>query len=404
MIRPHTIFLSAYEAISCATHTRSESERRTSLIALFPRYETNRVFSRRYPNHAAFSPALNSLITTLAASLFSPFIDLAPSDAILARATSNAFPFPSRALMGSFTYHGFHAGSHPESGYDSVVRPALPSDCVFLLSRSLSLSLVRPFSSLVPPHPLRLAPPHPPAAPSPIYREEVSHTTDSRQFSHLESQNFSLLPLSPPSPHPSTLSGLLRRLSYPRYIRVFLCISFPLVPSLHTHLPSSSYSRLPARSLLPPLVPREHVREVRFPLASLSLPPRQPALVLLVLFAPFRFTTGAGRLCPSSPPTAPRAPLLALPSVSRARPLRPSLASRPDFVRSLPPAPRRSSRSLSPTVSSSVRCTSLSISLAAYRGQRGQGVRFYKWFQPRTGAGVVFRVIGRRLCHAVAER
>lgn len=68
---------------------------------------------------------------------------------------------------------------------------------VLLLSPSLSFSLVRPFSSLVPPHPLRLALPRTlPLPPSPIYREEVSHTTDSRQFSHLESQNFSLLPLS----------------------------------------------------------------------------------------------------------------------------------------------------------------------------------------------------------------
>lgn len=176
------------------------------------------------------------------------------------------------------------------------------------LSRSLSLvrSFVRPFSLLVPPHPLRLTPAHPPALPSPIYREEVSHTTDSRQFSHLESQNFSLPSSSLPRcipPFSLASFGVSRTPDIYVYSCAFRFHSFRRCTRIshppHPPLPSSSCSRS-ARSLLSPLVPREHVREVRFPLASLSLPPRQPALVLLVLFAPFRFTTGAGRFCPSS--------------------------------------------------------------------------------------------------------
>lgn len=114
-----------------------------------------------------------------------------------------------------------------------------------------------------------------------------------------------------------------------------LLLLFPPSP-----FPSSSYSRS-AHSLLSPLVPREHVREVRFPLASLSLPPRQPALVLLVLFAPFRFTTGAGRLCRSSSSTA----LPALATIARspfciARPPPPTSRFSPRLCPSLPnPSP-----------------------------------------------------------------
>lgn len=152
--------------------------------------------SRRYPNHATFSPALNSLITTLAASLFSPFADLSPFDAILARATSNAFPlFPfsslSCALTGSFTYHGFHAGSHPESGYDSVVRPALflsrSLSFLFALSfdRSLCWCLHIPFDSLP-----RTLPPY-----RRLYIVRKFRTPQTRGSSRISRVRISLSPL-----------------------------------------------------------------------------------------------------------------------------------------------------------------------------------------------------------------
>jgi len=217
------------------------------------------VCSQRYLNHAALSPALNSLITTHSASLFSPAADFlspllslslslslflsnrrATHAGYLGRASPVPFPIPHpRALTGSFTYHGFHAGSYPESGYDSVVRPASPFGLFsFFSSRSLvrtfSLSALRiPFDS--PPPPARS--PHPATAPSPIYREEVSHTTDSRQFSHLESQNFSppssplsrffppfpLSTLRRPTPSPASL-GVSR--TPPRYIRISRAFRF----------------------------------------------------------------------------------------------------------------------------------------------------------------------------------
>lgn len=153
---------------------------------------------------------------TLAASLFSPFVNLSfslslthsfsfpLSDTLPTRAISSVFlplypfyPSLSHTLTGSFTYHGFHAGSHPESGYDSVVlsRFSLRRPFHFLLSCSsiLDRSLRWCSASLLTPSPFL------PRTLFPscrtviyIYREEVSHTTDSRQFSHLESQNFSL--------------------------------------------------------------------------------------------------------------------------------------------------------------------------------------------------------------------
>lgn len=233
------------------------------------------------------------------------------------------------------------------------------------------------------------------------------HTTDSRQFSHLESQNFSLsvslsrfFPLSPSlfrclSSLFLASFGVSRTPDTYAYSRAF---RFVLVPLVHTRISLSlflltfSLALFPSCSLL--FVLREHVREVRFPLASLSLPPSQPALVLLVLFAPFRFTTGAGRLCPPSP-----LPPLATLYIAKF-PLSPYSLACPGSRRGFVGFPLRSLAVHPPTVSSSVRCTSLSISPAG----GGKGVRFYKWFQPRTGAGVVFRVIGRRLCHAVVER
>lgn len=147
-------------------------------------------------------------------------------------------PPPSRALTGSFTYHGFHAGSHPESGYDSVVlsRFSLWGPFLLLLFRSLVLDRSLRWCSA---SPLTPSPPlprtlFPLTAPSSIYREEVSHTTDSRQFSHLESQNFSL-PRLPSSLFPSVSTSLSPFISglplsslasfgvsrTPRYIRVY---------------------------------------------------------------------------------------------------------------------------------------------------------------------------------------
>jgi hypothetical protein len=76
-------------------------------------------------------------------------------------------------------------------------------------------------------------------------------------------------------------------------------------------------------------------------LAFLSLSARQPAFVLLVLFAPFRFTTGAGRPCP---------PRVVRPPISRSASL--SLTPAASISVSLPPLP--------PPLASTVVASSLS--------------------------------------------
>lgn len=297
----------------------------------------------------------------------------------------------------------------------------------FSLARSLVLNRSLRWCSA---SPLTPSPPLPRtlssfAAPSSIYREEVSHTTDSRQFSHLESQNFSL-PRLPSSLFPSVptslspfISGLpLSSLASfgvsrtpPRYIRVFPCISFQLVSS-HTHLLSFSFSFSTfsfSLFLLLPLVPREHVREVRFPLASLSLPPRQPVHSFSSFFLPRSVSppVPGGYTLPhpvrrASPPSSLRSLRGCSPFCIAQLPLTSSSSLTPAPVATpsgsiLVPLPLVRPRFLALSDARSSRSR-----LREAQGEKG--VRFYKWFQPRTGAGVVFRVIGRRLCHAAAER
>lgn len=156
-----------------------------------------------------------------------------------------------------------------------LLLPSGRSPSLFIALPFSPLVLRIPFDSPFSPHP------HPSAAPSSIYREEVSHTTDSRQFSHLESQNFSLrypsfslflpssvLPLCAFSRSLSfslSFSSFLQRLSYSWiylyissiyiytrvYSRAFRFYSFRRY-SVHTHLPSSFSSS--SRSL-PPFCP-----------------------------------------------------------------------------------------------------------------------------------------------------
>lgn len=256
-----------------------------------------------------------------------------------------------------------------------------------VLNRSLRWCSASPLTPS-PPLPRTLSPF---AAPSSIYREEVSHTTDSRQFSHLESQNFSL-PRLPSSLFPSVptslspfISGLplsslasfgVSRTPPPIYTCIpvhfvstrFVAHASPLLLLLHLFvlaLPSAPSGSARARSRGP------------FP-SRLSISSSQAAgtLVLFVLFAPFRFTTGAGRLYPPSPRSSPPPPL---------SPFSPRLfallyrAAPPYLLFLTYPCSRRDSvglhpRSLaarSPTVSSSVRCTFLSISPTGGTGGEG---------------------------------
>lgn len=289
---------------------------------------------------------------------------------------------------------------------------------------SLSLPHSRSFSSLVLRIPFNSLPNPSLASSSPcrtvvyISREEVSHTTDSRQFSHLESQNFSL-PRLPSSLFPSvpTLPPFFRP-----WPPLWLPSASPVTPSIYTCIPVHFVSTRsvahasPLLLLLPlflplPSAPSGSARaRSRGPFPSrLSISSSQAAgrLVLLVLFAPFRFTTGAGRLC-----SLPR------PRSSPARPLRGCspfcivrLPRTPSFSLTLLLSSRlRRAPSSFPRRSFAARFLALSDTrssrsrpLREAEGEKG-GLCFYKWFQPRTGAGVMFRVIGCRLCHAATER
>lgn len=163
---------------------------RQTLIAIIPaRKLTVRAFSKRV-RRITLPPALNSLITTHSRFPYSlpssispaaPFLSLSfslvhahahkfflsfslslmcllPARGYLERAPP---PLPPARALTSFTYHGFHAGSHPESGYDSVVRPASASGPrshpLFLPSSSFSVAPRRSapfFSPSGTPHPL----------------------------------------------------------------------------------------------------------------------------------------------------------------------------------------------------------------------------------------------------------
>lgn len=146
--------------------------------------------SQRWPNHGALSLALNSLITThsrIPCSLLSP-LPLSLSPTRYSRGLSRVCsPCPL-----SIPHHHSHREFYipwVSCWLPSRVGLRFRSSCFSLRAvplPSLSLSLRIPFNSPFSPRP------HPSAAPPSIYREEVSHTTDSRQFSHLESQNFSL--------------------------------------------------------------------------------------------------------------------------------------------------------------------------------------------------------------------
>lgn len=208
--------------------------------------------SQRYPeSRCVLARPLNSLITTHSRlpyslpSSISLSLSLFPADTLLTWAISSVlpppYPFcppPSRALTGSFTYHGFHAGSHPESGYDSVVlsRFSLRGPFLLLLSRSLVLDRSLRWCSA---SPLTPSPPLPRTL-FPPYRTVVYISRGS--FAHhrlaavLASRESEFLPAAPPflafslrlylplSFHlwpPSVLSGFLRRLSYPPDIYVY---------------------------------------------------------------------------------------------------------------------------------------------------------------------------------------
>lgn len=296
--------------------------------------------------------------------------------------------------------------------------PLLPLGAVPLASLSLSHS--RSFSSSVLRIPFNSLPPRPRTL-SPcrtvvyISRGSFAH---HRLAAVLASRESEFLPAAPPF-----LAFSLRPcvpLSLSLTLSVLSLASFGVsrTPPIYTCIPVhfvSTRSVAHASPLLLPFFPLLSApsgsarARSRGPFPSrLSISSSQTAgtLVLLVLFAPFRFTTGAGRLCPPSlrsslrpPVSSPR--LFAL--LYRVAPPRPLLLTYPCSRRDSVGLYPRSLAARSPTVSSSVRCTFLSISPAGGAGGRSGG-RFYKWFQPRTGAGVVFRVIGRRLCHAAAER
>lgn len=174
-----------------------------------------------------------SLPSSSSLSSSSLFAFLSSADTLPTRAISSAFPPypfcppPSRALTGSFTYHGFHAGSHPESGYDSVVlsrfslRENRPT--AFSLAPTLDRSLLWYSASPLTPCPTPPSHPLPLAAPASIYRARKSRTPQTRGSSRISRVRISpcraFLPrffppslLSFPSSVPGLLSGFLRRL------------------------------------------------------------------------------------------------------------------------------------------------------------------------------------------------
>lgn len=265
-------------------------------------------------------------------------------------------------------------------------------------SFSLSLPRSRPFSSLVLRIPFNSLS-TPPSHPFPPYRTVVYISRGS--FAHhrlaavLASRESEFLPAAPPflafslrlylplSFHlwpPSVLSGFLRRLSYPP---IYTCIPVHFVSTRSVAHASSLLLLLLLFLLffLPlPSAPSGSARaRSRGPFPSrLSISSSQAAgtLVLLVLFAPFRFTTGAGRLCPPSPRSSPARPHRGCSPFCIAQRYPPYLlfltypCSRRDSVG----LHRRSLAARSPTVSSSVRCTFLSISPAGGTGGEGSSL------------------------------
>lgn len=221
---------------------RETRDARTSLIAIILVRNQPWCF-QRYPESRCVLARPLKLIdyNTLAACLFSPLVDfslcpslfafLSPADTLPTRAISSVFPPypfcppPSRALTGSFTYHGFHAGSHPESGYDSVVlsrfslREYRPTAFSLSLSRSHILDRSLRWYSASPLTPCPTPPSHPLplAAPSSIYRARKFRTPQTRGSSRISRVRispflaFSLRPY-PPSLLPS-LTSLLSSLA-----------------------------------------------------------------------------------------------------------------------------------------------------------------------------------------------
>lgn len=302
-----------------------------------------------------------------------------------------------------------------------LFRPASPFE-----GRSSSFSLALSFSSLV----LRIpfnSPSTPPSHPFPplphrhLYIARKFRTPQTRGSSRISRVRISpyraslpcFFPPSLPLPlsfrpwHPSVLSGFLQRLSYPDiyvYSRAFRFNSFRCTRIS----PPPPSSPPPPRPLSPSSFCSLWFRESTFE-RSVSLSP-------LYLFLPgSRHTRSPRSFCPVPFHHRCRA---AVPSLTPfvARPSSPRLfallyrAAPPHSSTSLTPAPvaTPSDSILVPLPLVRPRFLALSDARSSRsRPREAQGekrVRFYKWFQPRTGAGVVFRVIGRRLCHAAAER
>ena len=275
---------------------------------------------------------------TLAASLFSPFVNL-------------SFSLSHSFILFSSLWHATHAGylerisppvpflslalthSHGEFYIPWVscwlpsrvgLRfrcsvPLLPSEAVPL--PSLLLFHSRSFSSLVlriPFNSLSVSPSHPfPLLPHRHLYISWGSFAHHRLAAVLASRESEFLSAAPPflafslrlylllsfRPWPSSvLSGFLRRLSYPRYT----CIPVHFVSTRTIAHLSFSFSFLSLSCfpfLLLPLVPRKHVREVCFSLTSLSLPPRQPAHSFSSFFLPRSVSPPVpdGCVCPPSP-------------------------------------------------------------------------------------------------------
>lgn len=321
---------------------------------------------------------LNSLITThsrISYSLLSLSLSLLHRHATRAGYLECAPPDPFlpriSTLTGSFTYHGFHAGFHPESGYDSVVRPAPPfGPFPFLLYRSLSLFT----SPLTPRFPLaRTLLPH-----HRLYIARKFRTPQTRGSSRISRvrispsgtplSHFFSLPLSSLSASSHSLSfslsssSFFRRLSCPWiYTCIFPCISFLLVPPLfgaHASPLLLLFFLSLAPSILPPLICKSTFER------SISLLP--PYLFLPGSrhtrfprsFCPVSFHHRCRAAVPSHPFTS--LPRLSPSCIAQFPPLLPRLTPRLHRALSSPLCPARSLM-----VSSSVRCTSLSISPVA---------------------------------------
>lgn len=274
-----------------------------------------------------------------------------------------------------------------------LFRPASPFE-----DRSTSFSLAPPFSSVlhIPFNSLSTPPSHPFPLPHHLYIARKFRTPQTRGSSRISRESeflpaappflaFSLRPFFPPSFrlwHPSALSGFLRRLSYPPdiYLRVFPCISFQLVPS-HTHLVSPSFSfSSSSSSFSPSSFCSLWFRESTFE-RSVSLSP------LYLFLSSSRHTRSSRSFC--SVPFHHRCRVV-VPSLTPfvARPSSPRLfallyrAALPPVLTPPPPHPcscrdsiglyPRSLAARSPTVSSSVRRTFLSISPAGGTGGRGE--------------------------------